>query len=228
VASDADPDPAPCDAPASTPIVVPELRDYHQINAELVRRLNRGDRHVRLDGVAGQRLLVQGLRGSWQALVEIVGDAGPELAAGLDAPGLTVVCRGPAADGAGRAIESGRLVILRQAGTALGYAQRGGLIVAAGGCGPRAGLQQRGGDLIVLGRAGSMAGERQSGGRLFLARDPSRRHDGRGRRGGRLVLLDRAEPDAGTAPLDPDDRRSLDEALALLGRLGTSGKGWVS
>ena len=86
------------------PIVVPELRDYQQINAELVRRLNLGQPHVRLEGVEGQRLLVSRLAGAWQAVIEVDGNAGPELAAELDAPGLTVVCRGSAADGAGRGL----------------------------------------------------------------------------------------------------------------------------
>src|SRR4051794_29906274 len=69
--------------PAATSIPVPELRDYHQINAELVRRLDLGQRHVRLEGVAGHRLLVAGLAGPWQAIVEVDGNAGPELAAEL-------------------------------------------------------------------------------------------------------------------------------------------------
>ena len=43
-------------------IVVPEVRDYTRINAELVRLLDAGHRRVRLAGVDGQRLLVQGLR----------------------------------------------------------------------------------------------------------------------------------------------------------------------
>ena len=98
-------------AAQAPPIVVPELRDYQQINAELVRRLNLGERHVRLEGVDGQRLLVSRIAGAWKALIELDGNAGPELAAELDAPDLTVVCRGSAADGAGRGLAAGRLLI---------------------------------------------------------------------------------------------------------------------
>ena len=66
---------------------VPEIRDYRAINGELVRHLDLGVRSLRLTGANGQRLLVSGLAGPWTAVIEVVGDAGPELAAGMDAPG---------------------------------------------------------------------------------------------------------------------------------------------
>ena len=161
---------APVDNSSPTPISdevvlsVPEIRDYREILGELVRHLDRGCRRFRLTGVSGHRLLVSGLAGGWCAAIEVVGDAGPELAAGMDAPDVTVVCRGSAADGGASRLKSGRVLILGAAGPAFGYAQTGGLAMVVGAAGPRAGLLQRGGDLILLGRAGPMAGERQSGG----------------------------------------------------------------
>jgi methylamine---glutamate N-methyltransferase subunit B len=196
------------------PIVVPELRDYHQINAELVRRLNLGERHVRLEGVAGQRLLVSQIAGAWQAVIEVHGDAGPELAAELDAPGLTVVCRGSTADGAGRGLTAGRLLIGQAAGAAIGYFQRGGMIVAVGNVGPRAGLHQQGGDLVLLDRVGALAGERQSGGRLVFKQGCIGPHSGHGRQAGRLIVMPAKQflpPD-----LDPEDRDLIEAALGLV------------
>jgi methylamine---glutamate N-methyltransferase subunit B len=204
---------------AAPPIVVPELRDYAQINAELVRRLNLGQRRVQLEGVENQRLLVSRLSGPWQAVVEIDGNAGPELAAELNAPGLIVVCRGTAADGAGRGLVAGRLVIVRNCGTALGYFQEGGLIVTRGDVGPRAGLNQKGGSLVLLGRAGALAGERQTGGRLFVRPALAGNHLGFGVRGGRRIDLPASEHLP--ADLDPDDRRLLEEAVELVHRFGS-------
>jgi len=198
------------------PIVVPELRDYQQINAELVRRLNLGERHVRLEGVAGQRLLVSRIAGTWQALIEVEGNAGPELAAELDAPGLTVVCRGSVADGAGRSLAAGQLVIGGDASAAIGYFQRGGLIVAVGDVGPRAGLGQCGGDLVLLGKAGALAGERQTGGRLVFKPGCTGPHAGHGRRAGRFIALPPEQSLA--AELDPDDSRLIAAALGLANR----------
>jgi glutamate synthase domain-containing protein 3 len=199
--------------PAASSIPVPELRDYHQINAELVRHLARGRTRVRLEGVEGQRLLAWGLTGPWEAIVEVDGNAGPELAAEMDAPGITVVCRGMAADGAGRGLIAGTLVIRGTAGAATGYLQRGGLIVAAGATGPRPGLQQRGGDLVLIGPAGPLAGERRTGGRLFLDVRRAGRHFDHAARGGRSV-------DLGPGPrlvegLDADDRPVVERALEI-------------
>jgi glutamate synthase domain-containing protein 3 len=184
------------DRPVPT-LSVPEVRDYQRINAELARLLDEGHPLVRLAGAEGQRLLAFGLTGAWDAVVEVEGQAGPELAAELDAPGLTVVCRGSAGDGAGRALRAGRLVILGDAGDVLGYTQQGGAIVAVCSAGHRAGLRQRGGVVLVLGRVGRLAAELQAGGLVFAFVDRLGPHPGHGRRGGRLVQLA-----AGDDPLD--------------------------
>jgi hypothetical protein len=133
-------------------------------------------------------------------LIEVEGDTGPELAAEMAAPGLTVVARGSTADGAARALRDGRLILLGDAGDALGYGQVGGLILAASGAGHRAGLGQRGGTLVVLGPIGRLAGERQDGGRFFAFADRIGPHAGHGHRAGSFLRL---APDAGPAP-DPD------------------------
>jgi methylamine---glutamate N-methyltransferase subunit B len=200
--------------PVSPPIPVPELRDYHQINAELLRRLSLGQRYLRLEGVEGQRLLILRLAGSWQAVIEVDGNAGPELAAEMDAPGVTVVCRGSAADGAGRDLRAGKLLILGRAGPVLGYFQHGGVIVAAGDVGARAGLCQRGGSLILLGNLGPLVGERQSGGSIFLKDGPIVPNAGHGACGGRLIRL-QAEP-LDLSGVDGDDRAVIASALDLL------------
>jgi glutamate synthase domain-containing protein 3 len=185
------------DRPGDVVIAVPEIRDYHAVNADVVRRLDAGHRLVRLAGVRGQRLLAAGLAGSWTAVVEVDGDAGPELAAGLDAPGLNVVCRGRADDGAASQLRAGTVLVLGEVGVAFGYAQVGGLAVARGAAGARAGLAQSGGDLVLLGAAGPLAGERQIGGRLFALADRIGPHAGRGRRGGRFIRVAAAETGVG-------------------------------
>jgi glutamate synthase domain-containing protein 3 len=177
-------------APASEVVVsVPDIRDYQRINAELVQRLDAGASRVRLGGAEGQRLLLAGLVGGWSAVVEIEGIAGPELAAGLDAPGLTVVAQGASADGAGAGLRAGRLILLGPTVDVLGRVQEGGTILAAAAAGHRAGLGQRGGVLVLFGSAGRLAGERQAGGRLFARRDRLGPHAGHGRLGGTFRLL---------------------------------------
>jgi len=180
--------------PGSAVLVVPEIRDYALINRELARLLDEGVRRVELSGVRGQRLIASGLKGPWEATVVVGGDAGPELARGLDAPGLTVVCRGGSADGLAQGLVRGRVAVEGDAGDGAGYGQRGGTILIRGDAGHRAGLMQRGGMLVVLGKVGRLAGERQDGG-LLVARPARDGSDvGRGRRGGRLIRLDRPIP----------------------------------
>jgi glutamate synthase domain-containing protein 3 len=190
-------------------LAIPEIRDYQKINAELVALLDRGHPSVRLEGAEGQRLLASGLRGDWKAVIEIVGRTGPEVAAGLDAPGLTVIARGPSADGVARGLKAGRVLILGDSGDAAGYAQSGGLLVIAGAAGHRAGLAQSGGTLAILGPTGRLAGDRQSGGWIFLPSGVVGPHAGRGRRGGRLI--ERFGPDV----LDPADSEAWRGVLDL-------------
>jgi len=206
--------------PAEVVLSVPEIRDYRAINAALIRSLDQGCQSFRLTGVNGHRLLASGLAGSWTAAIEVVGDAGPELAAEMDAPGVTVVCRGSTADGGASRLKSGRVLILEAAGPAFGYALRGGLAMVVGTTGARAGLLQMGGDLILIGRAGRLVGERQSGGRL-LTHAQLGPHAGRGRLGGRFIRIDvdggrlgdaedRAAMNAAYSAFDPWLRRASD------------------
>lgn len=192
-------------------ISVPEVRDYREINALVVQALDAGASLVRLEGVERQRLLVYGLRGGWEAVVEVDGRAGPELASALDAPGLRVVCTGSADDGAGLGLRAGRLLVLGACGDAVGYAQRGGVIVAAAGVGHRAGLDRLGGLLIVAGRSGRLLGERQSGGRLIVLGREHGPHAGLGLRGGRLVAPWAGVP--GFEAIEPEDRAAVAESL---------------
>jgi len=168
---------------------VPELpvaliRDYRRVNRALVERLEAGAARIRLTGVEGQRLLAAGIQGPWMAHIEIDGEAGPELAAGLNAPGLTLLCRGPAADGAAANLKAGRVVLHASAGDAAGIGLSGGCLIVHGPAGHRAGLRQQDGAILLLNQVGRLAGDRQAGGRLFL--DPARAGAGlgRGRTGG--------------------------------------------
>jgi glutamate synthase domain-containing protein 3 len=196
-------------------VSIPEIREYPRINAEVVRHLDAGHARVLLTGAGGHRLLLSGLAGAWDAVVEIEGHAGPELAADMDAPGLTVVCRGPVADGAARDLRAGRIAILGDAGDATAYSQRGGAVLVAGSAGHRAGLGQAGGSLVLLGEVGRLAGERQGGGRLWAAEGKLGPHAGRARRGGAFIrIAPDADADTGMAPDDADALSSLMRAFA--------------
>lgn len=175
--------------PVEAVLPVNEIRDYHRINLQVTQWLDAGVRHVRLTNVDAQRLLLAGLRGSWEARIDVEGTAGPELAGGLDAPGVVIYAKGGAADAAGCNFRGGRLLLLGPAGDGVGYQQGGGLIVVAGASGHRAGLEQTGGIIVLIGPAGRLAAERQRGGSLLALRGAGP-HFGRGARGGSRWLGD--------------------------------------
>lgn len=175
--------------PPAIEIPVALVRDYQQINREVIAALDAGHRHIRLTSVEGQRLLLSGLRGSWPALIEIQGTAGPELAAELDAPNVSILCHGSVADGSGRALRAGQLVITGNAGEAAGTWMRGGVQIVVGTTGHRAGLRLQGGSLILFGPPGRLLADRQSGGDVFARLDLAESVADRGRTGGRLIAL---------------------------------------
>ena len=195
-------------------IPVAEIREYPRINAELARALDGGADCVRLAEVEGRRLLLAGLRGAWRAFVEVEGDAGPELAAEMDAPGVTVVARAAVGDGAGRGLIAGKILIFGDAGDAVGYDQRGGTIVVNGRAGHRAGLRQQGGDLYLWGGAGRLAGDRQAGGGLFVCPDLVGANLRHAATGGRLVPLKKRVRDFDA--FDVNERVRIEELVGAI------------
>lgn len=193
-------------------LLVPEVRDYQLINRQVTLWLEQGVTHITLQGAERQRLLLAGLRGPWRAVIEVVGDAGPELAAELDAQDLGVVCHGSCDDGAGRSLAAGSLVLCGPAAACVGYRQRGGLILAASAVGARAGLEQSGGTLILHGPVDPLCGERQRGGVLVITGNETPRHLGRGRCGGTVW-----QP--AVAPLVGADAGHLDSLHRRIARL---------
>jgi glutamate synthase domain-containing protein 3 len=184
---------------ATATLVVPEIRDYTRINAQVRQHLDDGCRRVVLVGVEGQRLLLSGLVGSWAASIELEGDAGPELGAECDVPGVYITVRGSVGDGAGREMRNGWIVVLGSATTCLGYRLRGGFIGVRGDSGPRAGLEQSGGTIVSFGELGDLAGERATGGTLVGLDSRASRRPGFGRAGGLLWLagIDACDAESG-------------------------------
>ena len=181
-------DPSGPNGDSEVTIQVPEIRDYREINAGIVRGLDAGADRVRLIGASGQRLLAANLAGTWRALIEVFGDVGPEVGTGLDAPGLTLLIRGASGHGAGSGLRAGRLILNGSAGDLVGYAIRGGSILLTGRSGHRLGARQMGGLIVSGGASGRLASERQSGGVHLRLGSPTGPDLGHGRSGGHILI----------------------------------------
>ena len=172
--------------PPDSIVVVAEIRDYERINAEMVQRLDAGRQKILLKGAEGQRLLLAGLAGPWTAVVEIEGNAGPELAAAVSSPRADGASRregrrrsgpGPPRGPSDRPRRRGRRARLRS-GRGDHHRRRGRRDTAPGWASAAACSSSWGAS------AGSPAIARR-GARLFVLADRLGPYAGRGQRGGR-------------------------------------------
>ncbi len=152
-----------------TVVRVDEIRDYSRINVEVSRLFESGASRIRLARCGGQRLLLFGLRGRGDCLIEVEGDVGPEFAAELDAADVRVYVRGSVADGVARGMRSGAVLVAGNAGDVAGYAMAGGTLAIAGWAGRRVGLDMTGGLIAICGGTGGLVGERRRGGTIEVA-----------------------------------------------------------
>jgi glutamate synthase domain-containing protein 3 len=151
---------------------LPEWRDSHAVTQQVGLALNRGYRQIFLTGARGDRLLLAGLSGPWEAGVRIDGDVGTEFARGLNASGLFVLVNGSSGAGAGYGLKAGTLVVAGKSGAMLGTHIEGGEIWALGFAGSRLAHCSKGGRIVVGNGIGPMAMDRRISGTLTIRAYP--------------------------------------------------------
>jgi glutamate synthase domain-containing protein 3 len=151
---------------------LPEWRDSHAVTQQVGLALNKGYRQISLTGARGDRLLLAGLSGPWEAEVRIDGDVGTEFARGLNATGLFVLVNGSSGAGAGYGLKAGTLVVAGKSGAMLGTHIEGGEIWALGFAGSRLAHCSKGGRIVVGNGIGPMAMDRRISGTLTIRAYP--------------------------------------------------------
>ncbi len=146
-------------------IHLPEWRDSLAVNQEIRRRLRAGHGDFLLTGARGDRLLLHGIDGPYQARIRIDGDVGTELARDFDAEAIFVLVNGSAGSGAGMGMKSGTLYVTGSCDALLGSGMTGGEIWARGSVGARAGHRSTGGLIRLSQEAGPLVLDRARGGR---------------------------------------------------------------
>lgn len=142
---------------------------YQELNQQVRRAVESGEKEIVLDNVNGQRYIGAGLR--VQANIIINGVPGNDLASFMDGPHIVV--HGNGQDLIGNTMNSGKVVVHGDAGDVIGHSMRGGKIFIKGNVGYRVGIHMKSyQDLFPVIVAGGIArdflGEYMAGGVLVL------------------------------------------------------------
>ncbi len=199
---------------------------YRDLNRTVREAVLRGERHIALRNVFGQRYIGTSLREPVR--LDVFGTPGNDLGAFMGGP--TIVVHGNAQDGCGNTMNDGEIVVHGRAGDIAGLSARGGRIFIRDGVGYRVGIhmKEHAGkrpSLVVGGSAQDFLGEYMAGGVLAvlgldLAEGEAHRANfiGTGMHGGVIYLRGRVEPhqlgkEVGVADLDAGDRAILEELV---------------
>jgi glutamate synthase domain-containing protein 3 len=143
---------------------------YKELNEQIRRAAAEGATHIVVRGVCGQRYICGGLVDP-TLTVELYGVAGNDLGVFMDGP--TIICHDDVQDGAANTMNSGVIVVERDAGDVLGYGMRGGRLYVRGSVGYRVGIhmkefQDKRPAIVIGGRAGKFLGEYMAGGTICV------------------------------------------------------------
>jgi|SRR3989339_789459 len=143
---------------------------YKELNEQIIRLVESGEKDIVLDNVNGQRYIGDGLRGK-DIKITINGVPGNDLAAFMDGP--TIIVNSNGQDGIGNTMNDGRVIIGGNAGDIVGHSMRGGKIFVKGSVGYRVGIHMKAYKelypvIIVGGTAQDFFGEYMSGGLMIV------------------------------------------------------------
>jgi glutamate synthase domain-containing protein 3 len=201
---------------------------YRDLNRRIREAVRRGENHLELVGVNGQRYIADGLEGEIE--IEILGTPGQDLAAFMNGPKVRV--HGNAQDGVGNTMDAGKVAVRGMAGDVVGYGMRGGVIHILGDVGYRVGIHMKSYKekvplIVIGGKAGDFLGEYMAGGRIVLlgmfGTSPPERpicgnYLGTGMHGGTIYVRGSVDPyrlgkGLASKPLEDGDLEFLDGAI---------------
>jgi len=142
---------------------------YRTLNQQIKEAVQKGEKHIELLNVNGQRYIGDGVSGDVE--ITINGVPGNDLGAFMSGP--TIIVNSFSQDGVANTMNDGKIVIKGHAGDVLGYGMRGGKLFVKGDVGYRVGIHMKEYEdkipvIIAGGRAGDFFGEYMAGGVLIL------------------------------------------------------------
>jgi len=144
--------------------------DYRQLNERVHACLARGERHIVLKDVRGQRYIAAGLTEN-DLLLEVEGVPGEDLAFCMGGP--TVIVHGHGQNAIANTMDSGTVVVHGIGGDALAYGMRGGKLFIRDSVGYRVGIHMKEyremkPAVVIGGTTGDFLGEYMAGGTLLV------------------------------------------------------------
>ena len=192
---------------------------YRILNEKLHGIIKKGERHILVKNVCGQRYIGDGIGEDVEITIE--GVPGNDLAAFMDGP--RIIVKGNAQDAVANTMNRGEVIIHGDAGDIVGYAMRGGKVFIRGNVGYRVGIHMKAYKesfpvVIVGGGAMDFLGEYMAGGLLVaLGLDCDEivgDFVGTGMHGGTIFLRGEVDPaslgkEVKTGEITPEDMNLL-------------------
>ena len=171
---------------------------YRELNENIRRLINSGEKEIVLDNINGQRYIGDGIKSN--AKITINGTPGNDLGAFMDGPDITVFAN--VQDGTGNTMSSGSIIVHGDAGDILGHSMRGGKLFIKGNAGYRTGIHMKSYKdmqpvIIVGGSVQDFTGEYMAGGLLIIFGNgngkPAGNYIGTGMHAGSIYMHDGIE-----------------------------------
>lgn len=143
---------------------------YKQLNEMIRDYISDGVKKIHVENVNGHRYIGAGIKAK-DVDILIDGVPGNDLAVFMDGPVLRI--RENAQDGVSNTMNSGKVIVEKDAGDVLGYGMRGGKLFVRGNVGYRVGIHMKAYEelvpkIVVGGRAMDFFGEYMAGGIIVL------------------------------------------------------------
>ncbi len=142
---------------------------YRDLNERVHKLVDKGEKHITLRNVCGQKFIGDALKGNVK--IDVYGIPGNDLAAFMDGPEIEIHSNGQ--DSIGNTMNAGKVVVHGHAGDVIGYAMRGGKIFIKGDVGYRVGIHMKSYKdnvpyIVIGGCACNFFGEYMAGGVMVL------------------------------------------------------------
>jgi methylamine---glutamate N-methyltransferase subunit B len=190
-----------------------------ELNSTIKDLIRRGAREITVRNPDARHNLAVGILDPCQ--INFEGSVGYYCLAFCERASATI--KGNSGWGLGDNLMSGRIVLVRDAGSSVAASMRGGEIVVHGNAGARAGISMKGGTLVIGGSSGFLTGFMMQKGRIIVLGDVGSAA-GDSMYEGTIYVGGKVHSIGSDAKLERPGQHERDEIVSVLERSGISGE----